>query len=106
MLWKTDVRQLQEEIREGKRAVEGLRDRLDSLERQPKLLQVEWESTLDKIGRVMARLNARIRKADELGDVELPQTPPESQPAPEAVPTLGSHRTLRMARSKHGLLPR
>jgi len=105
-VWKTDTSSLETEIRATKLAVEALNNRLDSLERQPKLLQVEWESTLDKIGRVMARLNARIRKADDLLGDEPPQRPPQEvldERAP--TPLLGSHKTLRMARQKHGLLP-
>lgn len=104
MLWKTDTSKLSDEIGACKTALKGLSDRLDSVERQPKLLQMEWESTLDKMNRVMGRLNARIRKADELGIDDKPPDRPQEEVPPETLP--GAHRTLRMARARHGLLPR
>jgi|TARA_B100000408_G_C10220619_1_gene190878 hypothetical protein len=81
----------------------------DSLERAPKLLRNEWEDTLDRMNRIMGRLNARIRTQKRLDEED--QEPETVEKAPEApsqplLPT-GTHSTLKAMRGRiHGVLPR
>lgn len=87
------------------RRLEALEKSQERLERLPKLLQAEWEDQLDRMNRVMGRLNARIKVANQAQTDEPP--PSNAEAAPEApTPLLGTHERLQaMRRRRHGLLP-
>lgn len=75
--------------------------RCDRLESAQKLLKIEWESTFDKMGRLMGRLNQRIRKnLDQEAALEAPGEPLEHPEGPRPLmhPT-GSHGLLVGART-------
>jgi len=86
-----------EQIAALEKAVEGLESRL-------RLIKVEWEEVLDKVGKVMGRLNARIRKSEAVNASES-----DAEPEREAIPPhniSGSHSTLTAMRGRRrGVLP-
>ena len=83
----------EERIAALERAVEGLK----SAER---LQKVEWESVLNKVGKVMGRLNASIRKSEGLS------VPESDDPAAAQVEVpVGSHASLIQMRRRRGVLP-
>jgi len=79
--------------------IEAIRKAQERLERVPKQLQLEWEDTLDRINRVVGRLNARIRTTQKAEDEETPKE--EAQ-----VPSRGDHDLLSSFRRKRGILSR
>ena len=78
--------------------LDGFRKALETLERQPKLLKIEWEDTLDRINRVMGRLNARIKVAATQNE-ELPAGNSELTPPAKATPS-GIHARLQVMRAR------
>ena len=84
--------------------IEALEKAQERLESSMRLFRTEWESTYDKLNRLMGRLNARIRKSEA-------ETAPESDtealteaPGPRRI--TGSHATLSQARARRrGVLP-
>lgn len=77
---------------------EAFKIALEALERQPKLLRNEWEDTLDRINRVMGRLNARIKAASAPENEQLPEG--DTQSSPPAQRQTGTHDRLRAFRAR------
>ncbi len=80
--------------------IRALETRLDALETHPKVLRNEWEDVLDRMNRVMGRLNARLKRAekDEPEDGKAPVSPERP---------VGTHAILEAYRGRRrGLLPR
>jgi len=77
----------------------ALEKAMDDVRRDQKAIRLDWEMALDKLGRMMGRLNARIRK-------NLDQEAPTSDDLPTtegmAPAQMGNHQKLRMARAKWG----
>lgn len=86
---------VRDELRSVSSKIEALESRLDGLETAPKLLRTEWEDTLDRLNRIMGRLNARLKRAES--DEQPPQG---TTPAPD--PMLGHHGLLERARRRRG----
>lgn len=87
-------------------AIKALEQRLEALEQRPddlatamKGLRIEWEDMLDRLQRVMGRLNARVRR-------DLPGEVPEETPQVPINPELARAELLKAARARrqHGLL--
>jgi uncharacterized coiled-coil protein SlyX len=96
-------------IRELEARIQALETRLEGLETAPKQLRLEWEDTLDRLARIMGRLNARLKRSitDDQEPTQGESTPPESGPAVD--PLVARYRMLRERRNGllHGrLLPR
>lgn len=86
--------------------IAALEQTLDRLVTGQKLIRTEWEDSLDRMNRIMGRLNARIRRAQE-SDEATETTPEANETAPEpASHVLGSHGMLSEMRRRRGLLPR
>lgn len=83
-------------------ALEKANETLDS---RLRLLKNEWEDVLDRVNRVMGRLNARIRKFNASESPESDELEPPKGVDPPRIGT-GTHATLRAARERHGILPR
>ena len=75
----------------------ALEKRLDALETAPKVLRNEWEDVLDRMNRVMGRLNARVKRAEK-------DEPPEPEPTPSTHTVKGSHAILSEMRRRRGVL--
>jgi len=90
----------------GKDRIRSLESRLEALEQAPKrsktaikVLRTEWEDTLDRIQRVLSRLNARHKRAEKVEAEE-----PEGEVATPG--GVGTHAILEAhRRRKRGLLP-
>ena len=83
-------------------AIRALERRIESLESAQKILKLEWEDVFDKMGRMMGRLNARIRKnlANEAAE-ELPEATLEHPEGPRPLDHVsGSHGLLQQARNR------
>lgn len=76
----------------------GLETAQKSLVKEFKSIQFEWESQLDKMVKVTARLNARIRAASATENDE--EQVGDGQPPPMERPVIGSHAFLVAARAK------
>ena len=96
VLWKGGGRKKEDE------RIRALELRIEGLEAGHRALKLEWELVYDKMGRLMGRLNARIRKADAAATEEEP-TPETALPAQAR---FGTHGQMQMARMRRGLLPR
>lgn len=78
-------------------ALERLDNKLEALRTLPKKLEIEWEDTLDKLGRLHARLNQRARR-EVLATPERDEpTPEKDQPSPVVV---GDHQVLSTMRER------
>ena len=98
-LWDRGGRKQEEgRIKALELAVEGLESKL-------RLVKSEWEDVLDRVNRVMGRLNARIRKSEA---VSAPDSDVDASPAASPLPTpSGNHATMTAMRGRHrGVLPR
>lgn len=63
-MWKTpDFSKIEERLK-------GLENALEAVKRDQKAVALEWENTLDKLTRIMGRLNARAKAAAGLQDSE------------------------------------
>ena len=98
MWWGGRVERLQARLTATELAVDGLKTKL-------KTIRMEWEDALDRMNRIMGRLNARIRRS------EAQEPAPESEGELPAVPQVGLQRTgthgvLAEMRAKRGVLPR
>ena len=73
---------------------DGLISRLEALESAVRLLKVEWEDVLDRLDRIMGRMNARLRRATS--SVEPLNEPP---PTPQVDPITARVLARRNARN-------
>lgn len=89
MAWGFFSRNRGDPSREGseslRRAVEELSDRLASVERTVRSLQLEWSETYDKVNRLMHRITKRVEADKREGQQDPPeQRPPEDPRSPLA----------------------
>lgn len=77
-------------------AVERLTNAQEQLRTLPKKLELEWEDTLDKLGRIMSRLNQRARR-EEPNEPESHEVDPNNTKHP---PQPSDHDTLKHMRSR------
>ena len=80
--------------------IEVLEKDLKTQERLPKLLKLEWEETLDKMLKVMARLNARIRASEKAED-KLEELPAGVDPPEDSI-AVGQHARMAKFRTRLG----
>lgn len=87
-------------VRSIEEKVKALEGRLEDLKRLPSLLEAEWQDHLDRMNKVMGRLNARD-KVTSATRIEEPE-PDNSQVSPQT----GIHAKMQAMRNRrHGLLP-
>lgn len=81
------IRRLEEEIKALERSLEGLRG-----------LPLQWEDTLDRLQKLVGRLNAREKalRASESEDLQGGQ--------PSGPPKIGTHAHMQEWRRRRGLL--
>lgn len=85
--------------------LKALGESFEGLRRLPLLLQSEWEDQLDRMNRVMGRLNARAKAASVTESDDPPEVrvePPLNGPGPLA----GTHGRLEAARARRNALLR
>ena len=81
--------------------VEALEKADEGHDSRLRLIKTEWEDVLDRVNRVMGRLNARIRKSEAANEPES-----DTPTGPQGLPSPGSHTVLKAMRGRHGVLPR
>ena len=84
------------------KALQALQERMEAAESTLRTLKIEWEDVLDRMQRVMGRLNARM-KASTIAQDEPPEVGP---PSPEGFDYLAATRKLQARRANHGVLRR
>jgi len=70
-----------------RRAIAALDERIETVERQLKGVKLEWESTYDKLHRIVQRISKRAERAEELEpreDGHDSSAPPVETGAPQA----------------------
>lgn len=88
-----------------KERITALEQALEALKTGNKLIRTEWEDTLDRMNRIMGRLNARIRRSESKEEA------PESDAGLSAeleggLHKTGTHAVLAEMRSRSGILRR
>ena len=71
-LWKNLATMFAFLRRESPPGYDELADRLDRLERQEKMLELEWESVYNKMRSLMARLNKRDEREGDIKTMSPP----------------------------------
>ena len=88
--------------KQEEKRIQTLEQAVEGLQRDSKVIRLEWEDVYDRVTRTMGRLNARIRKSEALtgseGDIEGSTLPPASPPV-EVLPT-GTHGLLTQMRAR------
>jgi len=88
--------------KQDKERFAALEKAVEGLNRDSKVIRLEWEDVYDRVTRTMGRLNARIRKAEQVAEPE-GALETETVPAPLEVPVAtGTHAQLVQARSRRG----
>lgn len=82
-----------------RRRIESLETAVEGLRKLPKELAIQWEDHLDKLGRVMARMNQRARQ-EALHEPKNDDPVPDNPEVAEPVSRVGEHDLLTQARNR------